>query len=41
MQKKHRYKMIIIKYTYGSYESISECIAKELKKQKYDKKDES
>lgn len=30
--KKHGYKLIIIKYTYDSYESISEYMAKELKK---------
>ena len=29
--KKHGYKLIIIKYTYDSYESISEYMAKELK----------
>lgn len=30
--KKHGYKLIIIKYTYDSYESVSEYMAKELKK---------
>ena len=36
MQKSMDIKLIIIKYTYDSYESISEYMAKELKKQKYE-----